>query len=143
MLSEQIKKDRIQAKKDNEDFKYEVLTTLLSEVQRLEKPEQEDDDKVKKVIKKSVKGLNEMISVDVANAGKHKAEKALLEEYLPQQMTEDELEKAIDGIVSESFEPGTATPKDMGKVMKILKEKHDGTYDGKVASQVVRAVLNR
>jgi uncharacterized protein YqeY len=59
-------------------------------------------------------------------------EKAILDAYLPQQMTPEALEEAIREI---SVELGTTQ---IGPLMAKLKEKYAGQYDGKLASELVR-----
>jgi uncharacterized protein YqeY len=62
------------------------------------------------------------------------AEIAVIEEFLPQQMSEAEAKAAIAGVVTEV---GAASPKEMGKVMGLLKERFAGRMDfGKVSGQV-------
>ncbi len=148
-LMTQIKKDRMLANKRGDIAKYQALTTLVSEIQRLEKPDQENDEKVQKVIAKSVKDLTEMIQVmgieciglqsKIDDKLRMIAEKNILKAYLPKQMSEDEMKNAISEIISEI---GAESVRDMGKVMKSLKEKFNGQYDGKAASALVREILN-
>jgi uncharacterized protein YqeY len=59
MLLTQIKKDRMLAMKAKEEKTYESLTTLLSEIQRMDKADQENDGKVQQVITKSIKSLTD------------------------------------------------------------------------------------
>ena len=59
------------------------------------------------------------------------AEVAVIEDFLPRQMDEDELAAAIDAIVAET---GAASVKDMGRVMALLKERHAGELDMSKAS---------
>jgi len=162
MLITQIKKDRMQARVQENQHKYETLTTLLSEIQRLEKPDQENDDKVQGVCKKYIKGINEMISVVLGGKPQEAteadsmtdtteqspedikatmllAEKITVEQYLPKQLNEGELENAIQVAL---IKAEATTMKDMGKVMKELKANFDGLYDGKIASQRIRELLN-
>jgi uncharacterized protein YqeY len=62
------------------------------------------------------------------------AEIAVIEEFLPKQMSEEEAKAAIAALVKEV---GAATPKEMGKVMGLLKERYAGRMDfGKASSQV-------
>ena len=151
MLITQIKKDRMIANKDGNKQKYEVLTTLLSEVQRLEKIDQENDAKVQAVCKKYVKGLDDMVTAhcmgcDDKNAGEMPAtlaslveEKKIVEAYLPKQLSYKDLTIIICDIAKHV---DAQSMKEMGKVMKALKEKYDGQYDGKLASQIVRELLS-
>lgn len=64
----------------------------------------------------------------------NQAEKELLEEYLPPQLTPAELEEAIRSL---SAELGTTA---IGPLMKALQERYAGRYDGKMASQLVRSL---
>jgi uncharacterized protein YqeY len=66
-------------------------------------------------------------------------EKELLEAYLPQAPTRESLEQAVSQIIAEL---GASSVKDMGKVMQASKERIAGA-DGKMLSEVVRALLNR
>lgn len=66
-------------------------------------------------------------------------EKELLEAYLPQAPTRESLEQAVSQIITEL---GASSVKDMGKVMQASKERIAGA-DGKMLSEVVRALLNR
>ena len=68
------------------------------------------------------------------------AEITILEEYLPQPLTSDELE----GLARESVaEAGATSPREMGSVMKILMPRVRGRADGKEASQIVRRLLGQ
>jgi uncharacterized protein YqeY len=66
------------------------------------------------------------------------AEVAVIEEFLPRQMSDEELGAAIDAIVAET---GAASVKDMGRVMALVKERHAGQLDMSKASQAVKAKL--
>jgi uncharacterized protein YqeY len=67
------------------------------------------------------------------------AEIAVIEEFLPQQMSEAEAKAAIAGVVTEV---GAASPKDMGKVMGLLKERFAGRMDFGKASGQVKEILS-
>jgi uncharacterized protein YqeY len=66
-------------------------------------------------------------------------EKELLEAYLPQAPTRESLEESVKQIIAEL---GATSVKDMGRVMQASKERVAGA-DGKLLSEVVRALLNR
>jgi uncharacterized protein YqeY len=66
------------------------------------------------------------------------AELAVLNDYMPAQLSDAELAQAIDALVTET---GAASLKDMGKVMQALSNNYKGRYDGKKASEAVRARL--
>ncbi len=68
-------------------------------------------------------------------AAAERTEAALIDEYLPAQLSDAELAALVDVAVEES---GAAEPRDMGKVMSVLVPRLDGRADGKRASAVVR-----
>jgi uncharacterized protein len=71
-------------------------------------------------------------------AEKEQAEIAVIEGYLPQQMSEDEAKAAIAAVIKET---GAAGPKDMGKVMAALKAKYAGQMDFGKASGLTKDLL--
>jgi uncharacterized protein YqeY len=103
----------------------------------------DDDAMVTEVLQKMVKQRRESIALyeqggrqELADA--EKAEVAVIEGFLPQQMSEEEAKAAIDAIVGET---GAASVKDMGRVMALLKERHAGQLDMSKASGLVKARL--
>lgn len=91
------------------------------------------------VLQKMVKQRRDSVSIyeqagrqDLAD--KEKAEIAVIEEFLPTSLSEEETRAAVAAAITES---GAAGPKDMGKVMGILKQKYAGQMDfGKVSGLV-------
>jgi uncharacterized protein YqeY len=71
-------------------------------------------------------------------AGKEKAEAAVIANYLPAQLTEDEIKKLIQEAITET---GASGPAGMGLVMKVLQPKIAGKADGGVVSGLVKAAL--
>ena len=71
-------------------------------------------------------------------AGKEKAEAAVIANYLPEQLSEDEIKKLIQAAIAETGASGTAG---MGLVMKVLQPKIAGKADGGVVSGLVKAAL--
>ncbi|WP_226391233.1 GatB/YqeY domain-containing protein [Penaeicola halotolerans] len=67
------------------------------------------------------------------------AELAIIEEFLPKQLTEDELKAAISQIISNT---GATSAKDMGKVMGVATKELAGKADGKAISAMVKSLLN-
>ncbi len=63
----------------------------------------------------------------------------IIEAYLPQQMSEEELVKEIAAIVTET---GASSPSDMGKVMGAASKKLAGKADGKDISRIVKGILS-
>ncbi len=103
----------------------------------------EDDVLVTEVLQKMIKQRRESIELyekggraELADA--EKAEIAVIESFLPAQMSEEETKAAIDSIVAET---GASSVKDMGRVMAVLKERHAGQLDMSKASALVKARL--
>lgn len=71
-------------------------------------------------------------------AEKEKGELAVLEAYLPPQLSPGELEALVDEAVAAT---GAAGPRDMGKVMKVLTPRTQGRADGKTVSELVKKKL--
>jgi len=102
-----------------------------------------DDDGVEKALRGIVKQHRESIEqYDAANradlADVERAEMAVLEEYLPQQLDAAAIEPVVAATIAEL---GATSPKDMGAVMKAAMAKLGGTADGKEVSGVVKALL--
>ena len=101
------------------------------------------DEDVLGVISKEVKQRRDSIE-DFQKGGRDdlvaeaEAEIAVLMEYLPQQLSEDEVRNLVkEAIVA----IGAASPKDMGKVMKELMPKVKGRADGKLVNGIVKELL--
>lgn len=111
-----------------------LLTTLYSEAANVglnDGKRESTDAEVISVIRKFIKNLNECISVGITkqvDVSKYEAERDILNAYLPQQLTEMEIEAFVIPFVREGGKPSA---------MKALKETYAGQYDGKVASTVV------
>ena len=71
-------------------------------------------------------------------AAKERAEIEVIREFLPKQMSAEEVEAAVAATIAET---GAASPKDMGRVMALLKERHGGAMDFSAASAKVKAKL--
>jgi len=65
-------------------------------------------------------------------------ELAIIEEYLPKQLSEEELKEKLSEIIKRI---GASTPKDMGKVMGVATKELAGTADGKMVSTIVKQLL--
>ena len=103
----------------------------------------EHDVLVSETLQKMVKQRRE--SIDMYEKGgrpelaaAEAAEVAVIEGFLPKQMSDSELAAAIDAIVAET---GAESVKDMGRVMALVKERHAGGLDMSKASQAVKARL--
>jgi hypothetical protein len=104
----------------------------------------DDDAMVVEVLQKMIKQRRESIAMYETGgrqelADLEKAEVAVIEDFLPQQMSEEETKAAIDAIATEL---GAASLKDMGRVMAALKERHASEIDMAKASGLVKARLS-
>lgn len=102
------------------------------------------DDKAIQIIVKMVKQRKESAKIYSDNnrpelAANELAEAAVLEEYLPKQLTPEELEAEVRAIVAEV---GAAGPRDMGKVMGVASKRFAGRAEGRAVSETVKSVLN-
>ena len=103
----------------------------------------DDDLLVTEVLQKMIKHRRE--SVDLYRKGNREelaaaeeAEIAVIERFLPQQMSEDEAKAAVAAIIAET---GASSMKDMGRVMTLVKERHASSIEPARASALVRAAL--
>jgi uncharacterized protein YqeY len=119
----------------------DVLRMAQSAAYNVEKREQRtlSEDEYAAVLAKEVKTRRE--SVDAFRKGaredlaaKEEAEIAILTEYLPQQLSDDEIQGLIDEAVAAT---GASSARDMGKVMGWLSPKTRGRADGKRVSELV------
>ena len=101
------------------------------------------DDEILSMLQTMIKQRNESAKMyedggrpELADA--EKAEIVLIQQFLPEQLSKDDIEKAITEAIAQSK---AASIKDMGKVMAHLKEQHAGQMDFSAASQMVKAAL--
>lgn len=76
--------------------------------------------------------------IDLAEA--EEAELKIIEQYLPQQLSEDELKTVIQTIITQV---GATSPADMGKVMGVATKQLAGQADGKLIASTVKSLLAR
>lgn len=105
--------------------------------------ESASDDELKQLLAKMVKQRQESASIYEENArpelaAKEKAEIAVIQEFLPKQLSDAEVSAAIDAAIAET---GAASMKDMGKVMGVLKAKYTGMIDFAAANGQIKAKL--
>ncbi len=103
------------------------------------------DDEIITVLSREAKKRREAVEAYVAAkrddlADKERAEGEVIAQYLPAQLSEDEIKKMIADAISET---GAAGPAGMGLVMKVLSPKIAGKADGGVVSGLVKAALGQ
>lgn len=126
-LQKRIADDLKVAMKNGEESRKSLLRVIIGEMNRVDK--NLPDERVIAIIKKMIEGVKLVGNVE---------EEKILSEYLPKQLDETQLATLISALI---FENGY-TVKDMGKIMTALKEKHNGQYDGKLASTLVKNLLS-
>ena len=136
MLIEQIRKDRIAAMKARNNVAKTLLTTLIGELEGAAKRQQTEitEEMVISACKKFIAGNDETIKLGGGNRGNQdvlEAENAILKNYLPKQLSEDELRAII----------GAYNLDNIGAIMGKLKAEHAGLYDGGLASKIAREFL--
>ncbi len=148
MLEEQIGKDYIKAMKDRDSVKSSTLSFLRAQMKNVlieKRAENLKDEEVVAVIKKQIKQRQDSIQQYEKGgrqdlAGKEAVELAILKDYLPEEMSEQELE----GVVTAAIEEAQAdSMKDMGKVMKIIADKVQGKADNKLVSELVKRAISQ
>lgn len=145
MIIEQLRSDMITARKGSDTVAKNLLITLFSETTMVGKNVRNGpstDEESIATIKKFAANVEETISLLKARgqdstAQEHELE--LLTAYLPQQMTRDDMIQAVKTIYTEL---GVVGPKAIGPIMASLKKQYAGKYDGKMASDVVKEVIN-
>ena len=144
-LRERIQEDTTAAMRSGDVLRRDVLRMASNAAYNLEKQQLRDltEDELIGVLTREVKQRRE--SIDAYRAGgredlasREEAELAILTEYLPEPLTEEQLDQLVaDGIAA----TGSATARDLGRVMGWLAPKIRGRADGKVVSQKVAAAL--
>ena len=123
-----------------------AIRLLLAAIKQREVDEriELDDAAVVSVLEKMLKQRRESIAqfegasrTDLAES--EKAEVQVLSAYLPAQMSDADVQKAVDAVISET---GAAGPKDMGKVMAALKPRLAGKADMGKVSALVKSKLS-
>ena len=150
MLRDDIKAATITAMKAGDKPRTAALRQISAKIkdrdieERTSGKDIPDDELVTSVLQKMAKQRRESIEMYEAGgrqelADAEKAELAVIDEFLPQMMSEEETKAAIEAIKAET---GATSMKDMGAVMGALKAKHGAVLDGKLASGLVKAALS-
>lgn len=146
-LKDLLMQDLKAAMQEKDVLKKTTVTMLRAAVkqvevdQRVELQDQDIVEIVARQIKQKRAAIEEFTKggrqdlVDEALAEIH-----ILEAYLPEQLTEEQIKAMILEAIAET---GASTPKDMGKVMNIMTPKTKGLADGKLVATLVKEQLNQ
>jgi uncharacterized protein len=138
---EQVRSDMTSAMKARERERAGALRMLLSELQKAAKEGSDDELAVlRRERKRRLEAAEQFRTGGRPElAEREQAEAALIEDYLPAQLDEGELNALIKDALAET---GATDAKDMGRVMKAVMAKAGGRVDGKRASARVREALS-
>ncbi|MEA3493033.1 MAG: GatB/YqeY domain-containing protein [Candidatus Margulisiibacteriota bacterium] len=139
-----VNSDLQSALKAKDELRLAVLRMVKSKILYVNARGDLPEEEITKIIKKYSKDLKQSIeefkkvskNEEVAT---HEKELAIVAEYLPPELTPEEIKKIVQQAIADT---GAASMKDMGKVMKEVTGKNQG-IDGKIASQMVRELLNK
>ena len=144
-LKEQIKNDIKEAMRAKDTAKRDTLRNLNAAIKQIEVDERRElsDADVEAVLMKYAK-QREDAKAQFADAGrddlvaKEEAELAIVKSYLPEPLSDEELETIIKEIIAQT---GAKSMKDMGKVMGAAKAKVGSRADGGTISKMVKGLL--
>ena len=126
-LQEKIQSDLKTSMMNKDVIKRDLIRVLIGEINRVGKDV--NDDTVVKIIRKMVEN-----AIMMSNQN----EVQILSEYLPKMMDKSETENIIKDIIDTN---GYNSNKQMGLIIKELKEKYGSLIDGKTASDIIKSIL--
>lgn len=146
MLKEKLLEDLKECMKTKNVIRKNVVQMVRAAILQVEKDKQIilDDNQIVEIIAKESKKRKDSLS-DYEKSGREdlisqiNEEIAVLAEYLPKQLSVEELENVIKEVI---LEQGATSMKDMGKVMKAAKDKIGVASDGKTINEVVKKLLS-
>ena len=144
-LESQIKDDLKTALKSKEELTVSVLRMLMADIKNaaIEKKEDLDDEEVTQAVTKAVKQRKDAIASFQEGgrdelAAKEEKEIEILQKYLPEQLSEEEIAKVVDGVIKST---GASSAAEFGKVMGPVMSKLKGQADGQVVNKIVKEKL--
>lgn len=143
-LIDTIYNDIVKARLSSDNITRNLLSTLYAEASRVGKDKRNGpstDDEVIATVKKFIANTNETSNLLKDRNQDNSAqlnEISILSKYMPAQLTEEKLTDIIKNIISEN---NISDIKSMGKIMSVLKSNYQGTYDGKIASELIKQIL--
>lgn len=146
MLKEKLMEDLKNCMKEKKELRKNVIQMIRAAILQIEKDKQIElnDDQILEIIAKESKKRKDSLE-DYEKSGRQdlieqiNEEINIISEYLPKQLSKEEIKPIIEGIIKETAATGM---KDMGKVMKVAKEKIGAAADGKTINEVVKELLN-
>ena len=141
-LIDQVKSDTAVALKSGDKERVQALRLITNELQKAAKEQSDGDEtavlqRERKRRLEAAQAYSDAGREDLADGERREA--AIIEEYMPEQLSDEELHAIVGDAVAES---GASSPQDMGKVMSLVMPQVQGRADGKRVSAVVREKLN-
>jgi len=144
-LSQRIESAMRDAMRARDERRTQTLRMAMAAAhnQRIARGRELTDEEVVDVVARQVKQRRESIELYRAGgredrAAEEEAEAAILAEFLPQQLSEDEVESLVRAAVAET---GASGPGDLGRVMGRVSPQTKGRADGRLVSDIARRVL--
>ncbi len=137
-MKERISKEIKDAMKSGNKLKVSVLRMLLADIINVEKSGKDFEhiDVISGYAKKLKKAIEEYERLQIQDKIiSYNEELKIVEEFLPKQMSDEELEKAVTELI------GSEKPKDIGSAMKIVMGKYKGIADGKKVQSLVKKLF--
>ena len=146
MLKEKLMEDLKVSMREKNNLRKNTIQMVRAAILQIEKDKgiEVDDNKILEIIAKEVKSKKDAL-VDFEKGGRQdlieqtNGEIAVLQEYLPKQLTHDELVEKIKEVMAKV---GATSMKDMGAVMKEAKAQIGTVADGKSINEVVKELLS-
>jgi uncharacterized protein YqeY len=146
MIKEKVNELMKEAMKSGDKIKLETLRSIRAAIIEFEKSgsgKELNEEEELKIINSLVKKRKESIEIfEKANrldlAEKEKQELEILKSFLPEQLSEEEISRKLDEIISQV---GAKDPKDFGKVMGLAMKEFKGRADGKLVQTILKTKL--
>lgn len=147
MLKDKLLEDLKNSMKDKNIVRKNVIQMVRAAILQVEKDKHVtlDDNQIIDIIAKESKKRKDSLP-DYEKSGRedlikqNKEEIEILTEYLPKQLSAEEVEKIVNEVIAET---GATNMQDMGTVMKAAKEKIGAAADGKTISDAVKKLLSK
>lgn len=145
-LADQLMQDMKSAMREKDKMKLSTIRMVRASIKKAEIDHKAtlNDDEVMGVIMREIKQRKDAIN-EYTKAGredlaeKEQLELSILEVYLPEQLSEAELQEIVQKTISQL---GATSKKEMGKVMGAVLSQVKGKADGKAVNQMVQQLLN-
>lgn len=145
MLKEKLMEELKEAMKNKDIIKKNTVQMVRAAILQIEKDKgiEVGDDKILEIIAKEVKTKKDAL-VDFEKAQRQdlidqtNQEIAVLQEYLPKQLSREEVKVEVEKIISEI---GATSMKDMGSIMKEAKAKLGASAEGKTINEVAKEIM--